>query len=64
MTNVSDSGTKLVAETIAHKTSSCAVTLSSPPPEGTTYTVVATVEKVPGETNLTNNTLSFPVTFH
>jgi len=26
-------------------------------------TVVATIEKVPGEKNLTNNSLSFPVTF-
>ena len=32
------------------------------PPSGT-QTVVATVEKVPGEKNLSNNSLSFPVTF-
>jgi hypothetical protein len=64
VTGTGDSGTKVVDETMAGKTSSCAVTLSSPPPEGATYTVVATIEKVPGETNLANNTLSFPVTFH
>jgi hypothetical protein len=64
VTGANDSGTKVVAETFAHKTSSCSVTLASPPPEGATYNVVATIEKVPGETNLTNNTLSFPVTFH
>jgi len=38
------------------------VTLKTAPPAGS-YTVVATVEQVPGEKNLTNNTLSFPVTF-
>jgi hypothetical protein len=64
VTGVSDSGTKVVAETFTGKTGTCDVTLSSSPPEGTTYTVVATIEKVPGEANLTNNTLSFPVTFH
>ena len=38
------------------------MTLTSSPPAGT-ETVVATIEKVPGEKNLTNNSLSFPVTF-
>ena len=64
VTGTGDSGTKVVAETMAGKTGSCDVTLSSPPQEGATYTVVATIEKVPGEQNLANNTLSFPVTFH
>jgi ribosomal protein S11 len=64
VTGTSDSGTKVVNETMAGKPSSCNVTLSSPPREGATFTVVATIEKVPGEKNLANNTLSFPVTFH
>jgi hypothetical protein len=38
------------------------VPLSSSPPTGTA-TLKATVEKVPGEKNLSNNTLSFPVNF-
>ena len=39
------------------------VPLSSSPPAGT-YTVTATVERVPGETSLTHNTQTFQVTFH
>jgi hypothetical protein len=63
VTGTGDSGTHVVAETYAHKTSSCDVKLSSVPAAGD-YNVVATIEKVPGETNLNNNTLSFPVTFN
>jgi hypothetical protein len=57
------SGTKVVPETFAGKSASCAVTLSTSPPRGTS-TVVATIEKVPGEKNLSNNTQSYPVTFN
>jgi hypothetical protein len=63
VTGTGDSGTHVVPETLAHKTSSCNVTLSRVPATGS-YTVVATIEKVRGETNLANNTLSFPVSFN
>jgi hypothetical protein len=56
------SGTTTVPETSAGKPATCQVTLSSTPPTGT-YTVEATIEPVRGETNLANNSLSFPVTF-
>lgn len=57
------SGTKVIPETYAGKSGTCQVTLSSAPPKGT-HNVVATIEKVPGEKNTSNNTLSFPVTFN
>jgi hypothetical protein len=38
------------------------VTLKSAPPAGN-YNVVADIERVPGESNVTNNRLSYPVTF-
>jgi hypothetical protein len=63
VTGTSASGTKIVPETYAGKAATCAVTLKRPPPQGN-YNVVATIEKVPGEKNLDNNTLSFPVTFN
>lgn len=62
VTGGSSSGSKVVPETFAGKPATCVVTLSPPPAAGT-YTVVFTIEKVPGETALANNTLSFPVTF-
>ena len=55
-------GNKIIAQTVAGKTTTCAVRLKSVPPQGD-YTVKATVEKVPGEKNVSNNTLSFPVDF-
>ena len=63
VTGAGATGQKIVPETFAGKPASCAVTLTSSPAAGT-YNVVATIEKVPGETNLKNNTLTFPVTFH
>lgn len=63
VTNTSVSGTKIVPVTYAGKSGHCAVTLKSSPPKGN-YNVVATIEKVPGEKNISNNTLSFPVTFN
>jgi hypothetical protein len=62
VTGTSVKGQKIVPETLAGKNASCQVTLSPAPPTGT-YSVVARVEKVPGETHLANNALTFPVTF-
>jgi hypothetical protein len=62
VTGTGVSGEKIIPQTTAGQHATCAVTLTSAPPAGT-YTVVATVEKVLGEKNLRNNTLSFPVTF-
>jgi len=56
------SGLAIVPQTIPGQRATAEVTLNSAPPKGT-YTVSATVEQVPGETVLTHNTLSFPVTF-
>jgi hypothetical protein len=56
------SGQTVVPQTTAGQTTTGQVTLSSAPPAGNA-TVTATVEKVPGEKNTANNTLSFPVTF-
>ena len=60
--SLSDEGTGEIPETISKQTSNCTVTLPANPTTGP-YTVVATVDKVPGETNLANNTLNFTVTF-
>jgi hypothetical protein len=51
-----------VAQTTAGETTTCSATLSSAPPPGQ-YTVKATIEKVAGEHNLSNNSLTFHVTF-
>jgi hypothetical protein len=57
----SASGQKVVPEITAGSSATCSVTLSSSPPAGSA-TLTATIEKVPGETDTTNNTQSFPVT--
>ncbi len=57
------SGQAVVPQTVPGHTYTAQVTLSSPPPSGN-FTVKAMVERVPGETVLTHNTLTFPVTFH
>jgi hypothetical protein len=62
VTGSSSTGQTVVPETTPGETTTCQVPLSSPPSSGT-YTVQATIEKVPGEKNLSNNSLSFPVTF-
>lgn len=54
--------TKVVPETFAGKSATCAVTLPSSPPLGTAN-VVAAIDKVPGESNVSDNTLTFPVQF-
>jgi hypothetical protein len=55
------SGQKVVPELTAGSSTSCTVTLSSSPPAGAA-TLTATIEPVPGETDTTNTTQSFPVT--
>lgn len=62
VSGTSISGQTIVPQTTAGEHATGQVTLSSSPSPGT-YTVTATVEPVPGETNTANNTLSFPVTF-
>lgn len=56
------SGQAIVPQTTPGRQATAQVTLNSSPPKGA-YAVSATVEQVPGETVLTHNTLSFPVTF-
>ncbi len=61
-TNPAVSGTTTVPETFAGKSATCTVKLNAAPPKGT-QNVVATIEKVPGEKNLSNNTISYTVNF-
>jgi hypothetical protein len=63
VSGTSVSGQAIVPQTVPGKQYTPQVQLSSAPSAGN-YTVTATVEKVPGETSTTHNTLSFPVTFH
>jgi len=61
------SGTTITAQTVkpttqAGQTYNVQISLSKSPPTGQAQ-VKVTVENVPGETNLANNTLTFPVTF-
>jgi CARDB protein len=58
----SSSGQAVIPQTTAGQTTSCDVPLKSPPAAGT-YTVQATVAKVPGEKNTSNNSQSYTVTF-
>jgi hypothetical protein len=62
LSNSSITGQTTVPETFAGQSSTANVTLSSSPSPGN-YTVTCTIEGVPGEKNLSNNTLTFPVTF-
>src|SRR6185312_2034516 len=62
LSNSQISGKAPVPETTAGQHATCNVTLNSSPPAGS-YTLTATISKVPGEKNTDNNTLSFPVTF-
>jgi hypothetical protein len=63
VSGTSVSGQAVVPQTAPGHQYTAQVQLSSAPTAGS-YTVTATVEKVPGETVTTHNTLSFPVTFH
>jgi hypothetical protein len=58
----SSSGQTVIPQTTAGQTTTCDVPLKSLPAAGT-YTVRATVEKVPGEKNVSNNSQSYTVTF-
>ena len=58
-----DVGTGTLPETRAGETTDCVVTLPSKPTPGT-YTVVASISGVPGETTLTNNKITYSVTFN
>ncbi len=60
-------GTSIAAQSIVSsiakgETKTCDVTLKSAPPAGN-YNLVAAISRVPGETNVANNRLSYPVTF-
>jgi hypothetical protein len=61
-TNPAVTGTATVPETFAGKNATCSVKLNAAPPKGT-QTVVATIDKVLGEKNLANNTISYTVNF-
>jgi hypothetical protein len=56
------SGQAIIPQTTPGNSATAQVTLSSSPPAGT-YTVSATAERVPGETTVTHNTKTFPVSF-
>lgn len=58
-----DTGTATIAETTKGEETTCAVKLPNSPPAGE-YTVTAQVEKVPRETNTTNNILTYSVEFN
>jgi hypothetical protein len=58
----SDVGTATIPTLTAGGSGTCTVTLPSKPETGP-YTVTATVKKVPGETNLGNNSASYTVDF-
>jgi hypothetical protein len=60
---LSDTGTATIPKTLKGQTTSCSVTLPSPPTPGT-YAVTARVLKVPGETNLANNVITYTITFN
>jgi hypothetical protein len=55
-------GQTTIPQTTAGQSTTANVTLPTSPPKGN-YTVKVTVQPVPGEKNVGNNSLSFPVTF-
>jgi subtilase family serine protease len=62
VSGTSITGQTTIPQTTAGQSTSANVTLPTSPPKGN-YTVKLTVEPVPGEKNVSNNSLSFPVTF-
>jgi hypothetical protein len=52
----------VVSETFPGKQSTCTVPLSASPPAGT-QTVVAGIQRVPGEKSIARNSQSFTITF-
>jgi hypothetical protein len=63
VSGTSVSGQTVVPQTVPGQQYTVNVPLSTSPPTGS-QTVSATIERVPGETSTTHNTLTFPVTFH
>jgi hypothetical protein len=63
VSGTSVSGQSVTPQTVPNHQYTAQVQLSSAPSPGS-YTVTATVQKVPGETSTPHNTLTFPVTFH
>ncbi|MDE3130284.1 MAG: hypothetical protein KGL16_03960 [Acidobacteriota bacterium] len=59
---LSDAGTNTIPETTPGENTNCVVHLQSAPTPGH-YSVIASIAKVPGEANLTNNTITYSVTF-
>jgi hypothetical protein len=55
-------GQKVVSQTFPGKQSTCTVPLSASPPAGT-QTVVAGIQRVPGEKSIARNSQSFTITF-
>jgi hypothetical protein len=62
VSGTSISGQAIVPQTTPGQQSMAQVTLNSSPSPGT-YTVTATIERVPGETTVTHNTKTYTVTF-
>lgn len=60
--DVSDTGTATIPTIAKGGTNNCTVTLPSKPETGP-YTVTATVDAVPGEKNLQNNSQTYTITF-
>ena len=58
-----ESGTATIPQTTPGEVTSCTVTLPSAPLKGS-YSVTATIEKVPFENDLQNNTHTYSVTFN
>jgi hypothetical protein len=58
----SDTGTSVIPTIAQGGTATCTVKLLAKPEPGT-YSVTATVDKVPGETNLTNNSATYIIDF-
>ncbi len=58
----SSAGQTTIPQTTAGQTATCNVPLKTPPAAGT-YTVKATVVKVPGEKNIDNNSQTYTVSF-
>ncbi len=59
---LNDSGTYTIPETYKGQNATCPVTLPNPPTPGT-YQVTAEVVPVQGETNTSNNSMTFSITF-
>jgi len=62
VSGTSVSGQTIVPQTTAGESTSCQVTLTTSPPKGS-HNVTAEIVPVPGEKNIANNSLTFPVTF-